>query len=353
MKRYIRSAIMDIGDEDKDIRKDIAKSSTNNTDILEQLSRDPDRKVREQVAKNPNTPPEILERLSKDKSYLVCKGVAGNKSTSSDLLRKMSDVKYSPFSQYGWKADVWPTLFKNPNTPLDCRINICKESSYALADAKEVVARSRKTPPELLDVIYECSGGEVLNILAENPSTPADTLRKLYSDSHCYCNSELAHNRNTPVDILQEIFTKNIGDDYLMEPILKNPQIKGKLKQQLQEQLSEHIKRNSLSTYVGKDIWIEAESYGISRDFDVYIRLLKSTKRKHEYVINEIWEYNNYWRNDGKSRLLKDMKETYTQIVARFGTPDVSEEIVVYGDFKTYTTEELIKKLCGEYESDL
>ena len=340
MKRYIRSAIMDIGDEDKDIRKDIAKSSTNNADILEQLSRDPDRKVREQVAKNPNTPPEILERLSKDKSYLVCKGVAGNKSTSPDLLRKMSDVKYSPFSPYGWEADVWPTLFKNPNTPLDCRINICRESGYALADAKEVVARSRKTPPELLDVIYECSGGGVLNILASNPKTPIETLRKLYSDEYCYCNEELAKNPSTPVDILQEIFTKNLGDDVFMETILKNPQINGEFKQQLQGLLDDYKKAQSLSTYVGQDIWLEGESYGIARDFECYFRLVRKAGRtnKEKYVVNIVYE--EMYRYED---LIRQMKDTETYVFD--DNLDIGDGKIYKHPITTHTTEELIDKL--------
>jgi hypothetical protein len=65
MKRYIRSAIVDISDESKELRAEVART-TDDPEILDNLSQDSDDTVRWWVATNNAATLDTLTRLFKD-----------------------------------------------------------------------------------------------------------------------------------------------------------------------------------------------------------------------------------------------------------------------------------------------
>ena len=65
MKRYIKSAVKDVSDDDVLARINVAQTTTR-PELLGQLSWDYNPSVRESVAENYNTPEEVLQRLTSD-----------------------------------------------------------------------------------------------------------------------------------------------------------------------------------------------------------------------------------------------------------------------------------------------
>jgi len=72
MSKYVKSAVMNLGDEPVDVRIQIASSEDTLPEVLVQLANDENWEVREQVAMNPNTPWDTLVKLGNyDESWPV------------------------------------------------------------------------------------------------------------------------------------------------------------------------------------------------------------------------------------------------------------------------------------------
>ena len=91
MKRYIRSAIVDIHDEHWQTLEDIARDPDTSVDVLIDLANGSDSIVKMTVAENPNTPIDILEMLSSDEDEIVRWGVTQNPNVSVELLQKLGN----------------------------------------------------------------------------------------------------------------------------------------------------------------------------------------------------------------------------------------------------------------------
>lgn len=357
MKRYIKSAVADVSDEDMDSRKEIAKSTTANVAMLEKLSRDSDRRIREQIAKNPNTPIDVLEQLSTDKSYLVRMQIARNPNTPASLLSQM--VKNEKTFYEGKKyrnLEVFWELLKNENTPLEDRITIAKDEysmKYA-SDVKEFLARKKSTPTEILEAIasgyYDILYAELATLLAKNPNTPTKILRVLAK--HWY-SAELIKNPSTPPDILHKIFLDNLHNENFTtcKSILKNPNLSSKLRKQMEAELAEksgsYKQKYSLKQYVGKDIWLTAIYCGISHDYDAFVRLI-SSKGKNEYSVNLIVTHFFHGTQEEFTHAL--VQDEIYQVAIYDSENSEDAEVLIDRNYKTYTTEELQRYLCGEYE---
>ena len=79
--------------EDKDwyVRESVASNLNTPVNVLVRLSKDKDRDVRTAVAKNSRISFEVLKQLSKDKDRVVRKAVAQNLNCTEDILRKLSE----------------------------------------------------------------------------------------------------------------------------------------------------------------------------------------------------------------------------------------------------------------------
>ena len=106
MKRYVKSAVMSISDEDPNTKYDLAGEP--DPDILRTLSEDSDDWVVGRVALNPNTPRQLLTKLSNHHNWGVRYGIAQNTATPIRTLRKLSKDK-----QY----QVRRAVALNPSTP--------------------------------------------------------------------------------------------------------------------------------------------------------------------------------------------------------------------------------------------
>ena len=105
MKKYIKSAITPISDEDVVSRMTIARVS-DDPEILRELAADPDDDVRIEVADNENTPEDVLRLLAED-SYADF-AVARNPKTPIDLLEELSE---------SGDTSVRYSVAENPSTP--------------------------------------------------------------------------------------------------------------------------------------------------------------------------------------------------------------------------------------------
>ena len=88
MKRYIKSAVSDISNEDFEVQQEIAVT-TDDVETILQLYKN--RNNHSEVARNPNTPIEILRKLARE----------------------------TPASNTGYSTSVFDNLAWNPNSPSD------------------------------------------------------------------------------------------------------------------------------------------------------------------------------------------------------------------------------------------
>lgn len=180
MKKYIKSAVMDLTDEPKDSRILIAINSVR-PEQLEKLSRDSETDVRIAVAENPNTSVSTLVYLSNDPVYWV---------------------RYA--------------LLKNPNTPMPLVNSIAKPSGsvslpWDVYNYYEKLAKGED--PEILTRVSEFCDYRVRRFVAENPNTPADVLFDLASDADPGVIEAAIRNPNMPVESLVQLF--HFGDEYV------------------------------------------------------------------------------------------------------------------------------------------
>ena len=157
MKRYIKSAIGSLSDEDLDARKEVARSDVSEQ-YTDQLISDSNQYVRVEVAKNPNTSPELLTKLANDRSNKVKIAVAGNPNTPPEVLCKITENTVSAIRDHRFLT----ALLKNPSTPMvyckalvddiyKFRYKFPKYSTYI--ELLRKLVSSKKTSKELVNYI--------------------------------------------------------------------------------------------------------------------------------------------------------------------------------------------------------
>ena len=159
MKRYIKSAILSLSDEDYAIQYDIASDPNTSPETLQELSTVTDyshvHPIQRIVAENPSTSPETLRELSKVARLDVRSCVVRNLNTPEDVLRDMAN------DSDDWVGrppmEILTGLAQNPNTPTDVLTHLC-------------------------DGLGAFEHWQVARHLANNPSTPIDVLIQLSKD---------------------------------------------------------------------------------------------------------------------------------------------------------------------------
>jgi len=174
MKRYIYSAIVNLGDEPREVRYEVAKNPNTRLDELSQLAQETDPFVLGGLISNPNLPREIYEQLANSRLSNVRYGLANSLYTPSDILEQLS-------LDEDWEVRV--AVADNPNTPSDVLFSLSREGSAAMA----------------------------FN-LARNPSTPSYILGDLIGlgndvEDNCYICFELLDNPNVTPELIRKIAT--------------------------------------------------------------------------------------------------------------------------------------------------
>lgn len=110
MKRYIKFATVPISDEPKEVRAEVARSSTDE-DILVELSEDPDTNVRWWVATNSATPLSALIKLLSD-SYIPITAIALNNicNNAKAPLSIMNDLPIERVYEVALAAPALPRV---------------------------------------------------------------------------------------------------------------------------------------------------------------------------------------------------------------------------------------------------
>jgi len=171
MKRYIRTAIIDMKDEPAETRREIAASPHTREDELLKLAMDGDPYVVAGLLRNPNLPVSILEILTDSRLANIRYAIAGRETTPPDILEKLSRDE-------DWEVRV--AVAGNPNTPEDILNILSQEGSTAMIYSllmnprvpSSLVARVAgwkwcQYDPDICDAIINC------------PNTPADVRERL------------------------------------------------------------------------------------------------------------------------------------------------------------------------------
>ena len=195
MKRYIRSDISNILEED-----------------YPTLAR---------IASDPNTRPHTLRQLlnySNIGSYEIKKAIAKNPNATEDILRQLANHEY-------W--GVQEAVATNPNAPIDVVLDTLK-SGYDAKIYSQVLKRD-PLEPELIDFFIHNARSSVRSLMAYRPElslemrqalcsdpdwevrtdvalsqyTPEEMLRELATDSDLFVRHGVAENYNTPMDVLE------------------------------------------------------------------------------------------------------------------------------------------------------
>ena len=180
MKRYIKSAILPVSNEDIDARMDIAL--------------------------NPNTPVDVLNELADDKDSDVRLCVVVNPSTPKDTIDKLLFVdKNIGFSELRFLEKVALCM----ETPPDI---LAKLSQYADDSVRFAVAKNPHTPIIALNALANDDNPAIRWTVADNVSTPADTLILLAGDMYnVSVRAAVAENLNTPIDTLKTLLNDPDG----------------------------------------------------------------------------------------------------------------------------------------------
>lgn len=132
MKRYIRSDVFDLSNEDAETRKDIAVKTAREHNMYE-LSEDPDEVVRQYLAHNKNLPEDLIVKLASDYSAKVREAIAEHPNLPHDLLLKFSEDPL-PLIRLS-------TLY-NPNVTQDIVEKLLTDGDYRVEDmAKHVMSK--------------------------------------------------------------------------------------------------------------------------------------------------------------------------------------------------------------------
>ena len=201
MKRYIKSAIVPLSEEDLSTKRQISRES--DPEILEQLfydninSDDWETKyfVCLGLAQNPNTPREILMQLASNwrTDSRILQAMALNPAADIEILQKLKTYKL---------LSINSAIAQNPNVTEELLFELANYPMHPWDPKDDYsmmlchIASNPKTPPELLAQLATNEDPYVRSWVARNPHTPLDTLKLLLKDANYMIQSSLGMNPN-------------------------------------------------------------------------------------------------------------------------------------------------------------
>lgn len=234
MKRYIRSAIVPVADEDWKVQIEIAMNPRTRADVLDAIARQnyDAITVLQFVLSNSNTSVDTLNWLAGNSIPYVRESVARRRDIPSSTLDKLADDP---------AGDVRCSVAENPNTSLRTLGKLAKDPEFSVRKrvaenpkaSSSILIRLTKSdfdlgfnalsnpncPHEVPELLANNRISRIREDLARDPNTPADILAKLANDDEFYVRLGVATNESTPVEVLRE-FAKM--DDYVLRENAKS-----------------------------------------------------------------------------------------------------------------------------------
>lgn len=178
MKRYIKSAIKNISDEDFNTQRHVASDPATRVETLRGMADTNDYFMNLDLASNPSTPWDILDKFTDFRHYSshIRAAVASNPSATKEMLYKLM----KPGDPIVYKA-----IAENPITPLDLLEEITHKQSFEFSDfspAQAAVARNPNATRSMLVYLAGSKNYDVRAWVARNPNTPDSVLRQLAQD---------------------------------------------------------------------------------------------------------------------------------------------------------------------------
>ena len=168
MKRYVKSAVINISDEDISIQEEMCRNPSTDSFTLQQLSNSDSPSIRSKVAAHPNTDKETLIKLSQDNYGFVRDDVAGNPNTPVEVLRELAE---------DYDRQVQIAVAKNPNIPADLIDYFAYHSTCVAA-----ILKNPACPRYIVEDFANSDDGDLRYFVAKSKITPEDILRKLTED---------------------------------------------------------------------------------------------------------------------------------------------------------------------------
>jgi hypothetical protein len=174
MKRYIRSAILNLCSESIDIRVAISDDPNADPNYLTALAKDGISDIRIRVAKNPNTPISALKELAADPNFNVRDALSFRKDLPTDVLEILA--KSNRIDELAMLDRIARSNNITENILIDTLLRDNKDHDRAY-----VISRSEKATEKVLRHIFDyCySDASILHRVAKNPNTPEDVLQKI------------------------------------------------------------------------------------------------------------------------------------------------------------------------------
>ena len=192
MKRYIRTAVTNVSDEDIYSRRELA-SSTANVYLLDQLSEDIDPEIRCLVAANPNTPTDILIKLASD---------------SMPRVPEFLFMREAPLPLEVQKAIAYncpglrKLLLEYENVDTEIIEILSNDELYYI---REKAATKSRLSDESKIRLSNDSDRYVRYALSKNSKLPLEAIRNLSKDPYDYTRLTIAGRKDVPADILDDL----------------------------------------------------------------------------------------------------------------------------------------------------
>ena len=207
MKRYIRSAVRSMSDEDTLTKMEMAASQVR-PEILRELANSEAFVVQSMVAHNPNTPVDVLQQLAEDDYEPTRTEVARNPKLSKEILAKLAE---DPSSR------VRGIVAINPSTPLRILSKLAGDHEWTVRKAvlenpkasSSIVERIAKND---LDLAYKA---------VSHPNCPHIIAEKLADMTWSRDRASLADIPACPPDILTQLAHDEVREVQVAESELR------------------------------------------------------------------------------------------------------------------------------------
>lgn len=214
---------------DEKIRKQVARYSQTQAEILRILAQDQDAWVRQAVAENKRTPVEVLARLGHDAKHYVRRAVAEKWQTPGEILHVLAQDQ-DPL--------VRRAVAENKQTPVEA-LHILSQDQDAWV--RVAVAENGQTPAKILAALAQDQDIFIRKAVASHPQTSIEVLRTLAQDKDKSVRSAVAENEQTPAEILATLMKKQ--PLFVKMSVASNPQTPVKLLQILAQHTDPNIRR--------------------------------------------------------------------------------------------------------------
>jgi hypothetical protein len=162
------------------VRRELARKSGLDTELIAQLSVDEDNWVRRWVARNPATPKALLRVLAQDSEAEVRRGVARNPLLTKDLCKKLA-----------CDAEAWVRAGISIRPGLDTEF-IQQLSTDDSIDVLSGLGRNPASPETLLVEIAGHPDRDVRRAVILNPQAPLSVLQTLIEDPYAMNRMQLS-----------------------------------------------------------------------------------------------------------------------------------------------------------------